>query len=431
MNSFLRPFVLILSAAIGLSACNSFGKPVRIGQEIKPLWTVPIASFTQPLVSEGLVFLAGFTAGNPEAPYKTYALDAATGQERWSRKSSDWRILAISGGKLFTLDFDKKVHAVDAKTGTDAAGIDVTEMTDDFVSFENDVFVVTNIQKYRMTDQSQIAAVDTTTGKKRWSSPIPKIGPEQNGRLVGANAGVVIFELRRFVDTSTKSAIVAYDRATGKQLWMYDRNFSVSLNRLEKDTAYLVGAETKTLPEGSGTVTFAVNTLSALNLQTGAVKWSRTPCGNTVAILDGVLVVSAFGKDEKGKNLNETVGVEPATGKEVWKTDGAFIGSTPNNAPVIINSRAWGASRERHGDTRTFYDGDRTGTKLEGGFPLPITFCSITGTNLREKKIIFQSELLPATECSDIRESGGMLFYCTRAEMKEGRSGVWAFKIPA
>jgi outer membrane protein assembly factor BamB len=428
MNAFLRPFVFILSAALGLTACNSIGKPVRVGQEIKPLWNVPIASFTQPLVSDGLVYLAGFTAGNLESPYKTYALDAATGKERWSRKSSDWRILAISGGKLFTLDFEKKVHAVDAKTGADVTGVDVSEMTEDFVSLENDVFVLTAIQKYQITGTSQVAAIDTVTGKKRWSAAIPKIGSGQYGRLVGANPSVVMLEFHRNVDTLTRSAIVAYDRATGKQLWIHNRDFSVSLSRLEKDTAYLIGTEAKSLPEGSGTITFSVGTLSAVDLKTGTVKWTRSPCNNAVAILDGVLVASAFGRDEKGKDLSETFGLDPATGKEIWKSEGS-TGSLPGQERVIVNSLVWEASRERHGDTRKFYDGDRTGSKVEGGFPLPVTFSSLTCSNLKEKKIVFQSELFPATQCSEIRESGGIIYFCTRAEMKEGRSGVWAFRI--
>lgn len=432
MHSFLRNFAVVLSAAFGLSACSLGGspvtKPVRVGEEIKPVWTAPIASVTQPLVSDGTVFLAGFTAGKPDSEYKTYALDAATGKERWSRASSDFRMLAIAGGKLFTLDFNKKVHAADVKTGAETQGFDVSEMTDDFVAFENDVFVLSGIEKFLVTEKTTVAAVDAATGKKRWSTAIPQLGPRQNATVLGANESAVILKTQRFEDKGPRTVIVGYDRATGKQLWTFDKSPTVELSRADKDAVYLVGSETTTIAEGSGKATFAVQSLYAIDAKTGAVKWTASPCSQVLATLEGTLIAAVTGKDAKGTTLFEFVGLDPATGKENWRAKGDSSIPAKDDS-IALNSLVWSVYRDHRPDWRKEYDGDRTGSKVQAGFPKSITYSSVVGVDHRNQKIVRQSEVFPATDSSAIRESGGVIFVCYLSEMKEGRSGVQAFKI--
>jgi outer membrane protein assembly factor BamB len=431
MTSFLRNFAVALSAAFGLTACSLGGgtlsKPVRVGEEIKPIWTAPIASVTQPLVSDGTLFLAGFTAGKPDSEYKTYALDAATGKERWSRTSSDARILAVSGGKLFTLDFNKKVHVADPKTGAETSGFDVSEMTDDFVSFENDVFVISGIEKFLVTEKTTVTAVDAATGKKRWSTPLPQLGPRQNATLIGANDSVVLLKTQRLDGTATRTVIVGYDRSTGKQLWTFDRNDSVKLSRIEKDAVYLVVSELTTIAEGSGKATFAVDSLYSLDLKTGAVRWTASPCSQAIAMQEGVLIAAATGKDAKGKTLYAFLGLDVLSGKEIWRAEGV-LGPYCREGHIPVGSLVWTSYRETRPDFRKVYDGDRSGSKVQAGFPNSISYSSLVGIDYRGQKIVRQSEVFPATDCSAIAESKGIVFVCTLSEMKEGRSGVWAYK---
>ncbi len=432
MPSFLRNVAVAISTAFGLTACSlgggSLAKPVRVGEEIKPVWTAPIASTTTPLVFDGTLYLAGFAAGKPDSEYKTYALDAATGKERWSRASRDVRILAVAGGKLFTLDFDKKVHVADAKTGAEFPGFDVSEMTDDFAASGNDVFVISGTEKFLVTDKTTVGAVDAATGKKRWSTLVPQLGPSQSARLVGANASVVLAKTQRFEQNGPRTVFVAYDPATGKQLWTYDKNYSVELSRIEKDAVYLVGSETTTVTEGSGKATFAVNSLTALDPKTGAVRWTASPCSQAIAAQDGVLVAAATGKDPKGKNLYAFLGLDARSGKEIWRAEGV-LGPHCREGHITVGPLIWTSYREPRPDFRKTYDGDITGSKVQAGLPNSITYSSVVGIDYRNQKIVRQSDVFPATECSAIAESNGLVFVGTVSEMKEGTSGVRAFKV--
>lgn len=79
-------------------------RPLRPGMEYAP----PVRS--SPAVVDGTVFICG-------ADHYLYALDAATGQPRWSRCAGSEAWPAVSDGTVYVGAYSGVVHALDAVTG--------------------------------------------------------------------------------------------------------------------------------------------------------------------------------------------------------------------------------------------------------------------------------------------------------------------------
>ncbi|MEP6645932.1 MAG: hypothetical protein ABJC12_02490 [Saprospiraceae bacterium] len=88
--------------------------------------------------------------------------------------------------------------------------------------------------------------------------------------------------------------------------------------------------------------------------------------------------------------------------------------------------RAFGGSGLSGLFLRTTYDGDYRGTRNWVNTP---SNSSIKGFNLQTGELVSQTKEYQYTEFSDLVEVDGILYHSSIAAMKEGKSGVWAYRM--
>ena len=144
-----------------------------------------------PTVAEGLVFAAAGLDSSDEAARALIALDAATGAERWRRKSPEGETLygpAVRDGVAYIVAEDSTVVAVDAQSGELRWTADTGAPNDALPSiWDRLVFVGTT--------GGSLQAFDIETGIQAWEVRIVGVpySPVVTGGLVllGTNVGVL------------------------------------------------------------------------------------------------------------------------------------------------------------------------------------------------------------------------------------------------
>ncbi|MBX7220463.1 MAG: PQQ-like beta-propeller repeat protein [Blastocatellia bacterium] len=413
---------------------------------LKPLWTAPIASNNQPYVINGKVLVLGFHAGKPEEADRLYAFDASSGRQLWasemtfarwshSRVGHDFCVQGVVGPYVYVLDEAKDLRALDLETGRVTNEIKADTAVDD--PFQ--VRMIAAGVVYFVNSQYQLTALRLESGKTEWqtrTSLIPKktkIDSDgdtvQKIRVEGNHVVVVSI---RFITKGTKSetcgTVEGFDLKTGKSLWAYQTKNSGSITELTfgQGNAYVQATETRSIPENpGGTVTFGVNTLIALDLETGKQKWQLIPGGNVIQAEDKQVWVFVSTSDEKHKQVTCHMGVDPATGKELWRRNVEETGT-------LENQMLWRAAGESSINLEKEYNGDRRGSKMPPGSFIPnnVRNSWVAGFDPLTGKMKWNSEQLQATDMSAASLAGGMLYVTTLAEMKEGKSGLWAYQLP-
>ncbi|MGW0220839.1 outer membrane protein assembly factor BamB family protein [Streptomyces tendae] len=268
------------------------------GQAPEPLWTKPTSAETygdnDELVAVGGVVIA---SGSPLA-----ALDAATGEQKWSLPGG-----AVPGAPLLlgedtlylaSSEYDGSVigyHPASGKeTWRSRLGKEYRQPRPIAVDGEQ-VYVIAEILEDDGSSKTNvIAALNSTTGRVAWKEQ-RDVGTEQNG-IHAAVRG------RHLVYTDFRKNLTVRDTAGGGQVWTHKTtktNYGF----------FTVHQDLVVVPQG--------NVLQAFNLTDGKEKWTLEASDGALfrepAVLDDVLYVADSARVMRA--------VDPRTGKQLWKSE--------------------------------------------------------------------------------------------------------------
>jgi serine/threonine-protein kinase len=171
-------------------------RPLRPGMDYAP------QVHSSPAVVDGTVFICG-------ADRYLYALDAATGQPRWSRLTGSEASPAVSGGTVYVGGSSGVVHALDAVTGAprwqhQAAGLMFGGHQPPAVAGG-----IVYLAARRGRHGGAVVALDAATGQRRWV---------HRCRTAVSTAPAVAGGL---VYVSTGKHLVALSTVTGARQWRH------------------------------------------------------------------------------------------------------------------------------------------------------------------------------------------------------------------
>jgi len=221
-------------------------------------------------------------------PGGVYALDTATGEQRWGFEPEGYvtSAPAVVDRTLYVGTWARQFYAMDAESGE--------------VLWQTDV-------GHRLGTSSPVVAGGTVFVGTEGDGPLVVSGPEDEEEF---EAG----------------ALVALDVDTGEEQWRYDdfdERANVSSSPAYADGTVYVGGENA---NGSG------STLYALDAATGGVEWERNLRGHqelSPTVADGT--VYYVGRPETDDPSGRLYALDEATGETAWQTpiDDVSLRSSP------------------------------------------------------------------------------------------------------
>lgn len=279
------------------SASPEDGKATEDGQAPKPLWTRTTSAQTygdnDELVTVDGVVIA---SGDPLA-----ALDAATGEERWSLPGGavPGAPLLLGDGTLYLASgkYDGNVIGYVPGSGKEAwrshLGKEYRQPRPVAVDAEQ-VYVIAEVLEADNSSRTNvIAALNSSTGKVVWKEQ-RDLGTQQNG--VHA-----VVQGRYLVYTDFKKNLTVRDTATGRQVWTH-KTTKTSYG------PFAVHRDLVIVPQGQR--------LQAFALSDGSEKWS-VETEKFTTFREPTLVEDVLYIADSGRTL---WAVEPGTGKKVWQS---------------------------------------------------------------------------------------------------------------
>ncbi|WP_030588070.1 PQQ-binding-like beta-propeller repeat protein [Streptomyces anulatus] len=273
------------------------GKAPEDGRAPEPLWTRTTSAQTygdnDELVTVDGVVIA---SGDPLA-----ALDAATGEERWSLPGGavPGAPLLLGAGTLYLAsgEYDGNVIGYVPGTGEEAwrshLGKEYRQPRPVAVDAEQVYVIAEILEADHSSHTNVIAALNSSTGKVVWKEQ-RDLGTQQNG--VHA-----VVQGRYLVYTDFKKNLTVRDTATGRQVWTH-KTTKTSYG------PFAVHKDLVIVPQGQR--------LQAFALSDGSEKWSveteRFTSFREPALLEDVLYIA-----DSGRTL---WAVEPGTGKKIWQS---------------------------------------------------------------------------------------------------------------
>lgn len=329
-----------------------------------------------PVVADGSVYFGS-------RDYSVYALDAATGNKKWSyRTLGEIRHPAmVKNGVVYIVSNDGSLYAFDGLTGQrkwefePMRGLASTRKhAPNEPIMEGDTIYLTNYRQTRLDVRrtsdgqnyldtgavSYLYAVDTESGRQKWvfevdgdnvSKPVAGGGlvfvvahsnnprtahlhaiEASSGKLKWRSQADLVFTSTRPIIAigggvyfATDKGLLALDLATGNKRWNFSGQISgdqtIDTNiRTDERHVYVVTKK--------GTIARPNDTLHALDPSTGQEKWSYTPGGifsgggiSMKAIQEGLIYSAAGGQLDV---------IDTMTGKNLWSfKTGTAITSGP------------------------------------------------------------------------------------------------------
>jgi outer membrane protein assembly factor BamB len=255
------------------------------------LWSQPIRTFglnPLPTAMNGLVCM---TASLEAGDYVLYALDAATGQDRWRYQIEDipQTNAAAKDGVFYVGSGRELLYAVDA-TGRLRWQAPAGDRIASTPAADAGLVSV-------MTQSYQVIAFDAATGRRRWRNTS---GALASGGGTGTfGPAPMIVEGAVYV-RGTGGMLRALDAATGRERWSFAAGDK---------------AGTPTLAHGMLFVHDGNGTLYALETAAGKVRWTHnfeTAPGERPALMDNTLYVGA---------TDGVFGFDPASGRIIYRLD--------------------------------------------------------------------------------------------------------------
>lgn len=336
--------VVVANRRHELTALNRHSGTVRWRKETGP--DLPLAwgwegwdYFTSsPTVADGVLL---FASGNGTL----YALDPATGTERWSMATPRrFRATpAVAGGVVYIGGGDGIVRAIDLASGrerwtfeTRGASLAAEEFGFDRTQIQSSAAVVDGVVYVGSRDAS-VYALDAATGVLRWTQT-------EGSAWVSASPAVTDSLVVSARSSSTR--VHGLDRATGEVRW------SVATGALVLSSPVVAGS-TVYVANGGGT-------LVALDLGSGSERWRlRLGYGmfGTPAVGSGRLYV---GDDDGSVYAIEAAAGRPAPRRLVYWDDrharASMLGSSPNHRRVVDHLTGWGYQEADAAGVAAFMD---------------------------------------------------------------------------
>ena len=294
----------------------------KLPDQLAERWAFPCKDAVEgaPAVVGGVVYVASMDK-------HLYAVDLATGKEKWKAKLGPMRASpAVADGRVVVGDVEGKVHAVDAATGKELWAF----------ATEGEITAGANFHAGNIligSHDSKLYCL-TPAGKKAWDFPID--GP--------VNGSVAVAGERTFV-AGCDSVLHVVDAATGKAV-----GTPVDLGGQAGATAAVAGDVAYV-----GTMT---NQVVGVDVKAGKKAWAfeakrrQQPFYASAAVTDDYVI--AGGRDKKVYALDRK------TGTEAWSfvTEGMVDAS-----PVVVGSRVYVGCLSSGGE---FYVLDlKTGKQLQ------------------------------------------------------------------
>jgi outer membrane protein assembly factor BamB len=256
--------------------------------DLRWTYTTGAAVESSPAVAAGTVYIGS----NDD---RVYALNAATGHLRWTYKTGSYVVSspAVEGGTVYIGSFDGKVYALDAVTGrlrwtyTTGAAI-----------YSSPAAVGGTV--YVGSYDGNVYALNAATGRPRWSY---STGDSVDSDPTVAGGTVYI--------GSTNDKVYALDAATGRIRWTYTTGSSIHSSPAATDTTVYIGSND--------------DRVYALNAATGRVRWTYTTGGaveSSPTVSHGIVYIGSFDGNVYALNA--------VTGRPRWSyATGYYVYSRP------------------------------------------------------------------------------------------------------
>jgi len=331
----------------------------------KTLWKYRTGHFPgAPAVVDGVVFVGSYDN-------KTYALNASTGDEIWSRKlgGNVWHSPAVAYGMVFVNCGDNRTYALDAATGELVWSYETGDYrvvgSSPAVAYGM-VFIAASKTRFPPQPRApaKVYALNASTGAKIWSYMI-------DDQVFCSPA---VAEGKVYIG-SNDANVYALDAYTGNKLWSYQTGRLV-----QSDPAVAYGL----VFIGSGD-----NRTYALNATTGELIWNYTT-GDGVhsapAVADGKVF---FG------SLDKTIyALNASTGELIWsyETDGWVFQLAIAYGKLFVSSADYNVYCFGEGEVLAPEEGG-------GGFPLwafwiiaGVAVAAIAGLFVAMAKVTYKTE---------------------------------------
>lgn len=254
--------------ALNAQASNGgklYALDAQSGQE---KWSFPLGSlveYASPVVANGLLYMG--TGAGPGYLRRLVALDAVSGHLKWVWSyrggGSIQATPAVVDGMVYIAAGDGRVHALDALTGQERW------------SFPGGVFIsapaVANGMVY-IGYAGDIVALDTHSGREKWSVAT---GSQDYINMTVAHGLVYA--------NTTNGKVYALDARSGSQKWTYQANENILYA-----TPVVVNNTVYVIPSGGKIV--------VLDAFSGHVKWSYdvAEIQSTPAVANGIVYIGSF-----------------------------------------------------------------------------------------------------------------------------------------
>ena len=121
-----------------------------------------------PMVANGVLYVASIDG-------KIYAIEAETGQKKWAFPANGgvYAALTVANGAAYVISIDGIVYAIDTTTGHQKWVFPTKNATG---SWEQPPPIVVNGVLYVASDDSNVYAINTTTGQQKWAAPVDSHG---------------------------------------------------------------------------------------------------------------------------------------------------------------------------------------------------------------------------------------------------------------
>ncbi|MDX5575965.1 PQQ-binding-like beta-propeller repeat protein [Streptomyces sp. ID01-9D] len=273
------------------------GKAPKDGEAPAPLWTKTTSAQTygdnDELVTVDGVVIA---SGDPLA-----ALDAASGEERWSLPGGavPGAPLLLGDGTLYLASgkYDGNVIGYVPGTGKEAwrshLGKEYRQPRPVAVDADQVYVIAEILEPDNSSHTNVIAALNSSTGKVVWKEQ-RDLGTEQNGIHAAVQGRYLVY-------TDFKKNLTVRDTATGRQVWT-QKTTKTSYG------PFVVHQDLVIVPQGQR--------LQAFALSDGSEKWSveteKFTTFREPSLVEDVLYIA-----DSGRTL---WALQPGTGKKVWQS---------------------------------------------------------------------------------------------------------------